>query len=136
MSLFVNVATAAQLCGGCALEFEVLDTLGAAEDPAGVGVFAEVLSVGDLGYLASSENLGGVVIVYDSAGNYQWELTREGDGPGELGATPTFALGAGGGILMREPDPLGCICSLATYLSRRPSGFPGLQACGRSSQIP
>ncbi len=103
MNLFVNVATAAQLCGGCALEFEVLDTLGAADDPAGVGVFAEVLSVGDLGYLASSEVLGGVVIVYDSAGNYQRELTREGDGPGELRAAPTFALGAGGGILMREP---------------------------------
>ncbi len=102
MSLFVNVAAAAQLCGGCALEFEVLDTLGAAEDPAGVGMLAEVLSVGESGYLASAENLGGVVIVYDSAGNYQRELTREGDGPGELRAAPTFALGAGG-ILMREP---------------------------------
>ena len=102
MSLFLNVATAAQLCGGCALDFEVLDTLGAVEDPAGVGSFAEVLSVGDVGYLASSDILGGVVIVYDSAGNYQRELTREGDGPGELRAAPTFALGTGG-ILMREP---------------------------------
>ena len=101
MSLFVNVATAAQLCGGCALEFEVLDTLGAVEDPAGVGTFAEVLSVGDV-YLASSDILGGVVIVYDSAGHYRRELTREGDGPGELRAAPTFALGTGG-ILMHEP---------------------------------
>jgi len=102
MSLFVNVATAAQLCAGCALEFEVLDTLGATDDPAGIGMLAEVLSAGELGYLASAENLGGVVIVYDSAGNYQRELTREGDGPGELRAAPTFAVGAGG-ILMREP---------------------------------
>ena len=102
MSLFVNVATAAQLCGGCALEFEVLDTLGAVEDPAGVGAFAEVLIVGDVGYLTSSAILGGVVIVYDLAGHYQRELTREGDGPGELRAAPTFALGTGG-ILMREP---------------------------------
>ena len=66
MSLLANIATAAQLCGGCALHFEVLDTLGAVEDPAGVGSFAEVLSVGDAGYLASADNLGGVVIVYDT----------------------------------------------------------------------
>ena len=101
MSLLVNVAAAAQLCTGCVLEFEVSDTLGAVEDPAGVGTFAEVLSVGDV-YLASSDILGGVVIVYDSAGHYRRELTREGDGPGELRAAPAFALGTGG-ILMHEP---------------------------------
>lgn len=102
MGLFANVAAAVQLCGGCALEYEVLDTLGAAEDPAGVGLFAEALSVGSLGYLASSNVLGGVVIVYDSAGHYRRELTREGDGPGELRAAPTFAQSTGG-ILMLEP---------------------------------
>ena len=102
MSLLANIAAAAQLCGGCALEFEVLDTLGAVEDPAGIGMLAEVLSVGDFGYLASADNLGGVVIVYDTAGNYQRELTREGEGPGELLYAPMFARGAGG-ILLREP---------------------------------
>lgn len=102
MSLFVNAATAVQLCGGCALEFEVLDTLGAIEDPTGPGVFAEVLDTGDRGFLVSSEVLGGVVIVYDSEGRYLRELTREGDGPGELRDPPKFASGPGGIILM-EP---------------------------------
>ena len=102
MSLLLSVASATQLCAGCTVEFEPLDTLGAADDPAGVGVIAEVLSIGDLGYLVSSEVLGGVVIVYDSEGRYQRELTREGEGPGELRAPPEFAMGAGG-ILLLEP---------------------------------
>ncbi len=58
--------------------------------------------MGDRGYLVSSETLGGVVIVYDSEGRYQRELTREGEGPGELSAPPNFASGPGGNILM-EP---------------------------------
>lgn len=102
MSLCASIAAAAQLCAGCALEFHVRDTLGAAEDPAGIGSFAEVADVGDLGYLVSSQHLGGVVIVYDAGAHYQRELTREGEGPGELHSAPHFAVGTGG-ILMREP---------------------------------
>ena len=102
MSLVLNAVSAIQLCAGCTVEFEPMDTLGAAEDPAGVGIFAEVLDMGDRGYVVSSETLGGVVIVYDSEGRYQRELTREGEGPGELSAPPNFASGPGG-ILMREP---------------------------------
>lgn len=102
MSLVLNTVTAIQLCAGCTVEFAPMDTLGATEDPAGVGTFAEVLHMGDRGYLASSEILGGVVIVYDSEGRYQQELTREGEGPGELVAPPHFASGPGG-ILMLEP---------------------------------
>ncbi len=102
MSLVLNTVSAIQLCAGCTVEFEPMDTLGAAEDPAGVGSLAEVLHMGDRGYLASSLILGGVVIVYDSEGRYQRELTREGEGPGELAAPPHFASGTGG-ILMLEP---------------------------------
>ena len=102
MSPILNAVGAIQLCAGCTVEFEPMDTLGATEDPAGVGIFAEVLHVGDPGYLVSSETLGGVVIVYDSDGRYQRELTREGEGPGELGAEPRFATGPGG-IMMLEP---------------------------------
>ncbi len=102
MSLVLNTVSAIQLCAGCTVAFEPMDTLGAAEDPAGVGSLAEVLHLGDRGYLASSGILGGVVIVYDSQGRYQRELTREGEGPGELLAPPHFASGPGG-ILMLEP---------------------------------
>ena len=101
MSLILNAVSAIQLCAGCTIEFEPMDTLGAAEDPAGVGMIAEVLRLDDQGYLVSSDALGGVVIVYDSEGRYQRELTREGDGPGELRAFPKFAMGDGG-ILLQE----------------------------------
>ena len=103
MSLLLTVTAATQLCTGCTIEFEPLDTLGAAEDPAGVGILAEVLDMGDRGYLVSSEVLGGVVIVYDSEGRYQRELTREGDGPGELRDQPMFAMGPGGIVLFDSP---------------------------------
>ncbi|MXX35160.1 MAG: hypothetical protein F4107_02085 [Gemmatimonadetes bacterium] len=102
MSLFATIAAGAQLCAGCALEFEVRDTLGSLEDPAGIGTFAEMAEVGDQGYLVSSEILGGVVIVYDASGHYGRELTREGEGPGELLSRPTFAVGTDG-VLMHEP---------------------------------
>lgn len=105
MSLVLNTVSAIQLCTGCTVEFEPMDTLGAAEDPAGVGIFAEVLDMGERGYLVSSEVLGGVVIVYDSEGRYQRELTREGDGPGELGGEPVFAMGAGGIVLFEPGAP-------------------------------
>ena len=105
MSLALTAVSAIQLCAGCTVEFEPRDTLGAAEDPAGVGIFAEVLDMGDLGYLVSSEVLGGVVIVYDSEGRYQRELTREGDGPGELRGEPVFAMGAGGIVLFEPGSP-------------------------------
>ena len=97
MSVLLTVTAATQLCAGCTVEFEPTNTLGAAEDPAGVGVLADVLDMGPQGYLVSSEVLGGVVIVYDSEGRYQRELTREGDGPGELRGEPRFAMGAGQG---------------------------------------
>ncbi|MCY4574640.1 MAG: hypothetical protein OXF01_17805 [Gemmatimonadetes bacterium] len=84
------------------MEFESRVTLGAIEDPTGPGFFAEVLDMGDQGYLVSSEALGGVVIVYDSEGRYQRELTREGEGPGELRTQPRFASGPGGIILMES----------------------------------
>ena len=74
MSLVLNTVSAIQLCAGCTIEFEPMDTLGAAEDPAGVGMFADVLKIGDQGYLVSSDVLGGVVIVYDAEGRYQLEL--------------------------------------------------------------
>ena len=102
MSMLISVVSAAQLCAGCAVEFEPGVTLGATEDPTGPGFFAEVLDMGDQGYLVSSEVLGGVVIAYDSEGRYQREVTREGEGPGELRAPPRFASGPGGIILM-EP---------------------------------
>ena len=105
MSLVLNAVSAIQLCAGCTVEFEPIDTLGATEDPAGVGIFADVLKVGDQGYLVSSEVLGGVVIVYDADGRYQRELTREGDGPGELRDPPQFALGAGGIVLFEPGGP-------------------------------
>ena len=100
MSTLISVVSVAQLCAGCAVEFEPRVTLGATEDPTGPGIFAEVLDMGDQGYLVSSDVLGGVVIVYDSEGRYQRELTREGEGPGELRAPPKFASGPGGIILM------------------------------------
>ncbi len=103
MSVLLTVTAATQLCAGCTVEFVPTDTLGAREDPAGVGFFAEVLDMGDRGYLVSSDVLGGVVIVYDSEGRYQRELTREGDGPGELRAEPKFAIGPGG-IGLFEPN--------------------------------
>ena len=101
MSLILTVTAATQLCAGCTLEFEPTDTLGSTEDPAGAGLIAEVLRMGDRGYLMSSDVLGGVVIVYDSEGRYQRELTREGEGPGEFRGMPEFALGRGG-ILIHE----------------------------------
>ena len=103
MSVFLTVTAATQLCAGCTLEFEPTDTLGAREDPAGVGMLADVLDLGNQGYLVSSDALGGVVIVYDSEGRYQRELTREGDGPGELRGEPRFAMGAGGIALWGGP---------------------------------
>ena len=105
MSLILNAVSAIQLCAGCTIEFEPMDTLGAAEDPAGVGMIAEVLRLDDQGYLVSSDALGGVVIVYDSEGRYQRELTREGDGPGELRAFPKFAMGDGGILLQEWQSP-------------------------------
>ena len=102
MSVILNTVSAVQLCAGCAVDFEAQVTLGSREDPSGPGSFAEVLDMGDQGYLVSSDVLGGVVIVYDSEGRYQRELTREGEGPGELTAPPQFAIGTGG-ILMFEP---------------------------------
>ena len=103
MSLLLTATAATQLCAGCTVEFVPTDTLGARDDPAGVGFFADALEMGDRGYLVSSEALGGVVIVYDSEGRYQRELTREGDGPGELRGEPRFAMGAGG-IGLFEPN--------------------------------
>ena len=105
MSLLLSVVSATQLCAGCTVEFEPMDTLGAAEDPAGVGIIAEVLRLDNQGYLVSSDALGGVVIVYDSEGRYQRELTREGDGPGELRAFPKFAMGDGGILLQEWQSP-------------------------------
>ena len=102
MSLILNTIGAIQLCAGCTVDFEPRVTLGAAEDPTGPGTFAELLDMGDRGYLVSSEVLGGVVILYDSEGRYQRELTREGDGPGELREPPKFA-GGPGGIILMEP---------------------------------
>lgn len=101
MSLLLSAAAVAQLCTGCDVSFEALDTLGASDDPAGVGMIADVLRIGDQGYLVSSEVLGGVVIVYDTAGSYKRELTQLGDGPGELRGPPRFALGTGG-IALQE----------------------------------
>ena len=101
MSLLLSAAAVAQLCTGCDVSFEALDTLGASDDPAGVGMIADVLRIGNQGYLVSSEALGGVVIVYDTAGSYKRELTRLGDGPGELRGPPRFALGTGG-IALQE----------------------------------
>ena len=101
MSLILHSVAAMQLCAGCTLEFEPQDTLGAAADPAGVGVFADVLRIGDQGYLVSSEAVDGVVIIYDSEGRYQRELNRVGDGPGEFSISPKFAK-SGSGILMHE----------------------------------
>ena len=103
MSLLLTATAATQLCAGCSVEFVPTDTLGARDDPAGVGFFAEALDMGDRGYLVSSDALGGVVIVYDSEGRYQRELTREGDGPGELRGEPRFAIGPGG-IGLFEPN--------------------------------
>ena len=88
MSLFATITAGAQLCAGCTLEFEVRDTLDVVEDPAGIGSFAEVAEAGDQGYLVSSNILGGVVLVYDASGHYVRELTREGEGPGELFSPP------------------------------------------------
>ena len=87
---------------GFAVAFEPEVTLGATEDPGGPGLFAEVLDVGDQGYLMSSEILGGVVIVYDAEGRYQRELTREGEGPGELSDAPQFAVGPSGVVLLES----------------------------------
>ena len=101
MSLLLTVTAATQLCAGCTVEFESTDTHGSTADPAGGGLMAELLKMGDRGYLMSSDLLGPVVIVYDSEGRFQRELTREGDGPGELRGFPEFAMGPGG-ILMRE----------------------------------
>ena len=117
MSVFLTVTAATQLCAGCTLEFEPTDTLGAREDPAGVGMLADVLDLGNQGYLVSSDALGGVVIVYDSEGRYQRELTREGDGPGELRVEPRFAMGAGGIALWGGPR-------LHLY-SQQPNCVPG-----------
>ena len=105
MSPILNAVSALQLCAGCTVEFEPMDTLGAAEDPAGVGTMAEVLRLDDQGYLVSSDVLGGVVIVYDAEGRYQRELTREGDGPGELRTFPKFAMGDGGVLLQEWRSP-------------------------------
>ena len=102
MSLFLTVTAATQLCAGCTLEFEPADTLGSVDDPAGGGLMVtEVLRMGDRGFLMSSDALGPVVIVYDSEGHFQRELTREGDGPGELRGMPELAMGPGG-ILIHE----------------------------------
>ncbi len=101
MSVILHSATAMQLCVGCTLEFQPQDTLGTAEDPVGVGVFADVVRIGDEGYLVSSDAADGVVIVYDTEGNYQRELNRVGDGPGEFNMSPRFARN-GSGILMHE----------------------------------
>ena len=101
MSMILSVVSVTQLCAGCTVVFEPSDTLGATDDPAGPGIIAEVLQSDDGGYLMSSELLGGVVVVYDSEGRFQRELTREGDGPGELRAFPEFAIGPGG-ILIHE----------------------------------
>ncbi|MCY4573739.1 MAG: hypothetical protein OXF01_13160 [Gemmatimonadetes bacterium] len=101
MSLFLTVTAATQLCAGCTVEFEPTDTLGSTADPAGGGLLAEVLGMGDQGFLMSSDALGPVVIVYDSEGRFQRELTREGDGPGELRGFPELAMGPGG-ILIHE----------------------------------
>lgn len=105
MSMVLSTVSAIQLCAGCALEFETRVTLGSRDDPAGPGFFAEVLDVGDQGYLVSSEVLGGVVLVYDSEGRYQRELTREGEGPGELSGQPRFASGPGGVIMLEPGSP-------------------------------
>lgn len=101
MVISLSVASAIQLCAGCTVTFETLDTLGAADDPAGVGLLAEVLPMKNEGYLVSSQLLGGEVIVYDSAGRYSRMLTREGEGPGELRGSAEFAIGVGG-ILIHE----------------------------------
>ena len=47
MSLFLTVTAATQLCAGCTLEFEPTDTLGSTADPAGGGLLAELLRMGD-----------------------------------------------------------------------------------------
>ncbi len=105
MSLLLTVTAATQLCAGCTVEFEPTDTLGSTADPAGGGLIAEVLRMGDRGYLMSSDLLGPVVIVYDSEGRFQRELTREGDGPGELRGFPEFAMGPGGILIHEQRAP-------------------------------
>lgn len=105
MSLFLTVTAATQLCAGCTIEFEPTDTLGSTADPAGAGMIAEILRMDDRGYLMSSDALGSVVIVYDSEGRYQNELTREGDGPGELRGFPKFAMGPGGILIHAQFSP-------------------------------
>ena len=105
MSLFLTVTAATQLCAGCTVEFEPTDTLGSTADPAGAGMIAEILRMDDRGYLMSSDALGPVVIVYDSEGRYQKELTREGGGPGELRGFPKFAMGSGGILIHEQFSP-------------------------------
>ena len=102
----LSVVSAIQLCAGCTLTFDVLDTLGATDDPAGVGLLAEVLPMKNRGYLVSSQLLGGEVIVYDSAGRYLETLTREGEGPGELRGAAEFAMGVGGILLHELRSPM------------------------------
>ena len=106
MSMILSVVGVTQLCAGCTVGFEPLDTLGATDDPAGPGIIAEVLRMADGGYLMSSDVLGGVVVVYDSEGRFQRELTREGDGPGELRRFPEFAMGPGGILIHEQFAPL------------------------------
>lgn len=101
MSMILSVVGVTQLCAGCTVGFEPSDTLGVTDDSAGPGIIAEVVKTGDGKYLMSSDLLGGVVVVYDSEGRFQRELTREGDGPGELRRFPEFAIGPGG-ILIHE----------------------------------
>ncbi len=105
MSMILSMIGVTQLCAGCTVEFEALDTLGAAADPAGAGLLAEIVRIDDGGYLMSSDVLGGVVVVYDSEGRFRRELTREGDGPGELRGFPELAMGPGGILIHEQFSP-------------------------------
>lgn len=108
-------------CSQCTVQSRLIATLGRAADPVllDIGSFAVRDSQGRY-YVAEPAEFG-VVLAYDANGAYMRKLGRRGDGPGELTAVTSMAIGPGDslyvfGTRLTVFSPLGVFARTAYVL--------------------
>lgn len=73
------------VCATCDLQYTIVDTLGAIDDPASPAVMANAVRLTDGRVYVTSSSFGGQVMVYNG-GEFSFAFGRQGEGPGEFGS--------------------------------------------------